>query len=67
VSLATVRSKSIDSRSFYQALDRVDDRLLGACFDGASPMTDVELAVVSELAEGGDRVVVEHVFGYAAG
>ena len=44
------------------ALDRLQERLIGGRPHDA---TEVRLAVVSELAEGGDRVVVRGVFEYA--
>jgi len=50
----------------YRAFDSILNRLPDASFDAASPVTDVRLAVVSELAEGGDRTVPRHAFGYAA-
>ena len=61
------REIAVDRReAVHRALDRFQDRLLGGSLGGGSPVTDVQLAIVSELAEGGDRIVVRHVFEYAA-
>ena len=51
------------AESLYRALDQVLAHLQPV---GSRPSTQVQLAVVSQLAEGGDRIVVRQVFEYAA-
>jgi hypothetical protein len=50
------------SEPLYRVLDRLVEHLRS---DRSDPNTKVELAVVSQLAEGSDRVVVQQVFEYA--
>ena len=53
------------SRAVWQTLQRIEKMLSGRR-DPGSLVTDVRFAVVSQLADGADRLVVEHVFDYAA-
>jgi hypothetical protein len=45
---------------------RLQRLLLGDRADDPELMTEVELTVVSQLAEGSDRLVIDYVFDYAA-